>query len=505
MKIKKIRASTQNEIERNVEREFGPNAIILTTREVQEKGIFGLVNQKKIEATVAIEEVDFENFKKQSTREKTVSKQEPSTQPSSEPTFPMHTEKVSISSHARTLSQAHHSPSQTTPSSSVYSSKGKIQTSPSKESSTSLQNSTVYPNQDIFVSKPDISEKDSRTLTAKNIGESLSDFHRLSQRLISDFQNTKPKPKPDVEKTIREEMKRAQRSVPEPQEIIEKNKDNPVDQTVHFLVAKGVDRPIALRIDETLTQKLGKASIQLSQNEKLQRINALKQELSNYIYCSGEIQLLPNHSTTISLIGPTGVGKTTSTMKLALYFTKTLGKKVGIIQVNSPHDQPIKEIKNLLTPLGITVRAENSLQGCCQALEELQTQDLILIDTQGKNPCAREEVSTLEPLLKKLSPHYTLLPLPATMKESDLYATIQQFNSLKFDSLLFTKLDETISLGTLLNICFHTKQPISYYCEGQDWMDGTLELAKSTKLAKRILTDKNSSEFKIARDLAYTD
>ena len=47
MKIKKIRASTQNELEKIIEKEFGPEAIILTTREVQEKGIFGLVNQKK--------------------------------------------------------------------------------------------------------------------------------------------------------------------------------------------------------------------------------------------------------------------------------------------------------------------------------------------------------------------------------------------------------------------------------------------------------------------------
>jgi flagellar biosynthesis protein FlhF len=505
MKIKKIRASTQNELEKIIEKEFGPEAIILTTREVQEKGIFGLVNQKKIEATVAIEEIDYENFKKQSTKEEKLPNHESSKQHSLEPSFPTHTEKVSISSQARTLSQAHHAPSQTPPSSSLYSPSGKIQISPSKDSSASIHNNTVYSNEEIFTSKPTTSIKDSRTLTAKNIGESLSDFHRLSQRLISDFQNTKPKPKVDVEKTVREEMKRAQRSVPEPQEIIEKNKNNPVDQTVHFLIAKGVDRPIALRIDETLTQKLGKASAQVSQNQKINRINALKQELSNYIHCSGEIQLLPNHPTTIALIGPTGVGKTTSTMKIALYFSKTLGKKVGIIQVNSPHDQPIKEIRNLLTPLGITVRAETSLQGCRQAVEELQTHDIILIDTQGKNPCAKQEVGTLEPLIKKLSPHYTFLTLPATMKESDLYATIQQFNSLNFDSLLFTKLDETISLGTLVNICFHTKQPISYYCEGQDWMEGTLELAKSSKLAKRILTDKNSSEFKIARDLAYTD
>lgn len=169
----------------------------------------------------------------------------------------------------------------------------------------------------------------------------------------------------------------------------------------------------------------------------------------------------------VALIGPTGVGKTTTIAKLAAAYLLAGGKKVVLITIDTYRIAAVEQLKvygeimNL--PVEVVVRPEHLEQ----VLERHQNKDLILIDTAGRSPRDTVSLDDLEAFLAVDPQIETHLVLSATTRDRDLYEIYKRFSVLEPRSLLLTKLDECDSAGVLLNIHVRHNCPLSYVANGQ--------------------------------------
>lgn len=170
----------------------------------------------------------------------------------------------------------------------------------------------------------------------------------------------------------------------------------------------------------------------------------------------------------IQLIGPTGVGKTTSIAKMAARTVLEQKKKVAFVTTDTYRIAAIEQLKTYAGLLQAPVEIVYSVTEYEAALKKLSSYDVIFIDTAGRNyKEARyvEEITHLMPATQQLECY---LVLSATAKQQDMSDIIEQFKAIPFDKFVFTKLDETNSIGTIINLMIKYNKGLAYYTSGQE-------------------------------------
>lgn len=185
-------------------------------------------------------------------------------------------------------------------------------------------------------------------------------------------------------------------------------------------------------------------------------------------------------------VGPTGVGKTTTIVKLAANFSLKQKKKVGIINTDTyriaAHEQ-LKTYSDILDiPLGIVYQSEEIGKN----LEEMADRDIIFIDTAGKCPGDLQHKEDIESLIKNACPDEILLCLSALTSFPSLKEIVDTYSYIKDYKLLITKLDETRYKGMILNLCNYTKKTIAYVTTGQNVPDD-IELIDTLSITRQLL------------------
>lgn len=173
------------------------------------------------------------------------------------------------------------------------------------------------------------------------------------------------------------------------------------------------------------------------------------------------------------LLGPTGVGKTTTIAKIAaLYGPQQLPayqRKVRIITIDSFKMGAFEQISSFGEALGIPVATAATEEELYKALEDAQDADLVLIDTIGKSPRDTELAVKMKAMLsvphKDQTGYY--LALSSTMKEQDIQRTMDQYGSYGITSLIVTKTDETETIGNIVGICNTRHMPLLFFTDGQ--------------------------------------
>src|SRR5579871_532497 len=153
----------------------------------------------------------------------------------------------------------------------------------------------------------------------------------------------------------------------------------------------------------------------------------------------------------VALVGPPGVGKTTTLVKLAARYGLTSPKPAYIISTDVYRIAAADQLRSLASILGIGCDVVETPLALAQALEEHRSKDLILIDTPG---LARGEMEDGADLAKLLATHPeidTHLVLPASMKRADIAWVVDQYEIFKPRKLLFTRLDETQTYGAIVS------------------------------------------------------
>lgn len=195
---------------------------------------------------------------------------------------------------------------------------------------------------------------------------------------------------------------------------------------------------------------------------------------------------------TAIFIGPTGVGKTTTLAKLAAQYHFQHKKNVGLITIDAYRIAAINQLKTYAQIMSIPLKVALTPAELAQSINDYDDMDIILVDTPGRSQFNTDAIGALEDFLEVAQPADTHLLITVSTKENDAYTVIDNFAPDYVRQLLFTKLDETSTFGSILNICTKVKKPISYLTTGQNVPDD-IEVAKVDQMADIFLNAKYSA------------
>ncbi len=200
----------------------------------------------------------------------------------------------------------------------------------------------------------------------------------------------------------------------------------------------------------------------------------------------------------IMLVGPTGVGKTTSIAKLAARYSFLMQKKykVGLVVLDTYRIGAVEQLMQYARMMKLGIETVVDPPEFTSALNSLQYCDYILIDTMGSSPYDKSKIQKIYECLNANNTQYNIdvtLVLPSSIKYEDLKATYENFSSLDIDTLMFTKLDETRGFGNIFSLAYETKKPISYFSVGQE-VPEDLVIANSDFLVECLLNGFNRSK-----------
>ncbi|MDI6812666.1 MAG: flagellar biosynthesis protein FlhF [Desulfitobacteriaceae bacterium] len=187
----------------------------------------------------------------------------------------------------------------------------------------------------------------------------------------------------------------------------------------------------------------------------------------------------------VALVGPTGVGKTTTIGKLAAGFSIVDKRKVALITADTYRVAAVEQLKTFGEIIGVPVDVVMTPSGLREALSQHADKELIFIDTAGRSPQHELHMSELRAFLDRAQADLTLLAMSATTNTADQIRVLNRFAPLA-THLIFTKLDETMSPGNLLNVIDQTSLPVAYLTTGQNVPDD-IEAATPARLTRYIL------------------
>ncbi|MDR0499459.1 MAG: flagellar biosynthesis protein FlhF [Holophagales bacterium] len=251
------------------------------------------------------------------------------------------------------------------------------------------------------------------------------------------------------------------------------------------LAANDLDPMIAVRLCE-YTQR---ALVEHGGEDNVEHDKAhlfMRRVIADFIPVAAPIQLDPNKVQVAALVGPTGVGKTTTIAKLAAYAKLNLKQKVALLTLDTLRAGGVDQLQQYAQVLQVPIHVIITAEDLKNALHFYRDRSLILIDTPGYQLHDTERLEKLGTLLEELPLVETHLVLPATAKPRDLAEVAQRFEKLRPSRLIFTKLDETCTYGPILSTLVRVKRPISYLGTGQE-VPQDLELATSRRIADLIL------------------
>lgn len=195
----------------------------------------------------------------------------------------------------------------------------------------------------------------------------------------------------------------------------------------------------------------------------------------------------------VFFIGPTGVGKTTTIAKIASKFRVDEKKKVALLTADTYRIAAAEQLRTYANILEVPFRVIYTVEEINKALEDFRDYDYILIDTAGhshQNTTQKDNMRNIIHSVDDKVESEVHLVLSATTKYKDLISIADSYKEMADYKLIFTKLDETTTLGNLLNLRLYTGASLSYVTYGQNVPDD-IEDFNPQKTVKRLLGGKN--------------
>ena len=195
----------------------------------------------------------------------------------------------------------------------------------------------------------------------------------------------------------------------------------------------------------------------------------------------------------VFFIGPTGVGKTTTIAKIASKFRVDEKKKVALLTADTYRIAAAEQLRTYANILEVPFRVIYTVEEINKALEDFKDYDYIMIDTAGhshQNTTQKDNMRNIIHSVDDMVEKEVHLVLSATTKYRDLISIADSYKEMADYKLIFTKLDETTTLGNLLNLRLYTGASLSYVTYGQNVPDD-IEDFNPQKTVKRLLGGKN--------------
>jgi flagellar biosynthesis protein FlhF len=257
-----------------------------------------------------------------------------------------------------------------------------------------------------------------------------------------------------------------------------------LDPVVSYLTGYGINQETAQVVARFTRDTVEKAR-HLSSDDLHQ---ILKAAIARLFTTHGLFDERLDRQRRISLIGPTGVGKTTTLAKIAAHFLSRFGGRIGLITIDTYRIAAVEQLKVYGEIMRLPVEVVIKPRELEQALDKFGDYDLILIDTAGRSPRSALDIQELAAFLRPQLGIENNLLLSATTREREIEETIKRFSLLPISNFIFSKIDECDQLGVLLNIHYKHDTPISFLTNGQRVPEDLL-MPSPTDIADLIMND----------------
>lgn len=514
MQVKKFEAPTMQEALKVIKRELGPEAIILSTKHLRSG--FGLMSKASVEVTAAIAEKD---LKKKLLAEKNLPQEvkEKIWNSKAEKQSEIYNnyferqlksaskDKVELSAAKKRIQQAaaassrggYSNPFQEEESSSAKSATAifsapspapapkKSQTSQPSQSTKAASASAPRERRYIDIDEEELEAKNAmaqksapavttQTTSTGGNGSKVVSLERDIEQLKSMISELAANSQSSgVSANHRDEM--------------DGELTDEIIRVMHDLVANGIEKKIARQIIREATfdlSNLDKHDEQLILDKVAYRmVEAIqtKDLLEGVGAKAGK-----SSSTVVALVGPTGVGKTTTIAKIASLGILEKGLRVGLINLDSYKVAAADQLATYAKIMNVPFRSVNNREELQQAIYDFASLDLVLIDTTGRSQKDQESLLQLRHMLATIDGCQSVLLISATTKDADLNEVVSRFKIFSPVGLVFSKLDETSVYGCLLNAQKKCHLPLLYFTVGQR-VPEDIEKASAERVVDLIL------------------
>lgn len=506
MQIKSFKAPTLKEAMANVKSELGVDAVILHTNKIKKGGILGFHAKEIVEVIAAVEDEPVVKEQKPAmdtgaaseavlqaaaaARASRNSAPEPEPQPIQPQPTGNFTPRNMVSQYqtAGTIEAISHAMAQNTPSPTfgeVLASVNKAQEQ-AGQPIVNEQAASVAPAVDMnpgveqMVVKEEpvepVSEAEEKLVSAESDAEQLTP-EKEAETASEDVTDLDVKEQEILD--LQNQLKEMKSMLVE----MSRNKDEAggIPNLQRAMEAQGISQHVL----EDMISKLNGTEILAPQNS-IKALKALEKYVRKAIRIANGITLYSDKPKIVALIGPTGVGKTTTLAKIAAKFVLEEGAKVALITADTYRISAVEQLKTYSDILGLPLEIVYNPQALQEAIEKHRDKQLILLDTAGRSQYNAYQMKELSELLNIDADIEKHLVMSATTKTSDGLELLDNFSLCKPDRVIFTKVDETKTHGIILNILHRRKAALSYLTNGQSVPDD-IEPASIEKLAELLL------------------
>jgi flagellar biosynthesis protein FlhF len=204
------------------------------------------------------------------------------------------------------------------------------------------------------------------------------------------------------------------------------------------------------------------------------------------ISVTGPITTDANKCRVVALVGPTGVGKTTTIAKLAANYRLREKRRVGLITVDTYRVAAVEQLRTYADIIDLPMEVVATPREMREAAQRMNHLDLVLMDTAGRSPRDEVRIQELKSMLAEAEPDEVHLVLSSTAGAKSLINTAERFADVGTTALLMTKLDEANSLGHLVSMVRSVPLPVSYLTDGQNVPDD-IQVARAGAMAGMLL------------------
>ena len=243
-------------------------------------------------------------------------------------------------------------------------------------------------------------------------------------------------------------------------------------------------------IDSGLNKKLASKILQKTLKQNPQQSGHYDKEpvmdlMKKVLPCKGEIDLNKYGPKVVAFVGPTGVGKTTTIAKIAAEYALRRGQKVALVSLDTYRLGAIDQLRVYGEIMEVPFEVAGGKEDLRRIVDSHSDKDLILVDTTGRSHQDKEYSRQLKEIFDGVGGVEIHLVLSVTAQEKLFTATYHQFSSIGVDRVLFTKLDEGLSFGSLFNFSVQNRLPLSYFTSGQR-VPEDLEVARPDRVISLI-------------------
>ncbi len=455
MLVKKFEAENMAAALKQVKETLGAEALILSTRTIGRKGL-GVLGRQMIEVTAAIESPSMKSSLRQAVPDSGMPSSSSGRLPAaySQRVETLEDEAVSLSRQAISRSQ-----------------KVEVAENPLEAEVRQLR----------------------EQLEAQDVGQLQQEINELKQ-LMQQFAQAartvpaEPAPQP-AQPAAAERVELPLRHAPPaaPVARFKTASEQTLEELIRMLSERGIDSEAAATIARF-------AAPQLNTRQR-QDAGACREFLTatvaGLVQTTGPLWQPGQPQKRVSLIGATGVGKTTTIAKLAAEAIQC-GARVALVTIDTYRIAAVEQLKVYGDIMGLPVEVVLSPEQLQEAFRRHRDKDLILIDTAGRSPQDQLRIEELNEFLGQGAGVENCLVLAATTDERLQQRTLQAFSKLPLSRLIFTKLDETDRCGALINLPTSSNLPLAYLTNGQKVPEDIM-LAEAQKVAELVMGHETES------------